>query len=134
MSEDTATKRFKGFANLFALAAIASESYTPIDRLANALNPETVRQVLYEVCRNIDVMKRQNTVAVKEEQDNRGYTRLGVTIKQKERPSKTYYFYGLANDEICRNFLEEASSDLSVARRVGAYAMSVIATHRLKDE
>jgi len=135
MSEDQSpTRRFKGVANLFALTAIASESYTSIDRIANALNPETVRQVLYEVCRNIDVMKRQNKITLREEQDNRGYTRLEVTIKLKERPSETYHFYGLANDETCRNFLEEASSDLSVARRVGALAMSVIATHRLRDD
>lgn len=136
MSEEKSpTSKFKGVANLFAITAIASGSYTPIDRLANALNPETVRQVMYEVCRNLDVMKRQNTITLQKEQDNRGYNRLEVTIKSKdkEKPQK-YHFYGLANAEMCRGFLEEASSDLFIARKVGAFAMSVVATQRLRGD
>ncbi len=133
MSEEQApTSRYKGIANLFALSALSSESYTQIDRLANALNQETVRQVVYEISRNLDVMKRQGTLEMHDELNEKGYHQLVATVRQKEAQPARYVFFGTANDETWRNFLDEASSNLSIARKIGAFAMSIVATQRLR--
>jgi CRISPR type I-A-associated protein Csa5 len=126
------TVRFKSVANRLAMLAIATEGYTHLDRLANALNPETVSRVIYDADRSISALLSRADIKIQQKQGEDNYSYVEFTTMFKDEKPKSYKFYGLPKEEDSRKFIEEASRDLSVARKVAAYAVSIVANQKLK--
>lgn len=125
------TERFKGVANSLAMVTIMSEGYTHLDRLANALSPETVSKVIYDVQRSMSALLSRSDLAVENKVDEKNRPYLQLTTKFKDEAPKTYKFYGTPREEDFRKFIEEAASDLTVARKVAAFAASIVASKKL---
>jgi CRISPR type I-A-associated protein Csa5 len=130
LEEKPTTEKYRGVANQLALLAIATGSYTHLDRLANALNPETVYRVMYDVNRNIQVLNTRSDVSIKkDEKEYQGRTR-DIWVLEKtgqDGNNRRYEFWFMPRDEDLRLFIEEASRDLSVARKLAAYSSSLVA-------
>ncbi|HXG08138.1 MAG TPA: type I-A CRISPR-associated protein Csa5 [Nitrososphaera sp.] len=131
-SSQDPTERFKSVANSLAMLAIAGEAYTHLDRLANALSPETVSRVIFDAQRTMSALLSRNDVKVEHKEDEKKRPFLQLTTRFKGESEKTYKFYGMPREEDTRKFLEEATKDLAIARKVAAYAVSIVANKKLR--
>jgi CRISPR type I-A-associated protein Csa5 len=131
-SSEEPTERFKSVANSLAMLTIASEGYTHLDRLANALSPETISRVIFDAQRSMSALLSRNDVEVEHKEDDKKRPYLQLTTRFKGESEKTYKFYGMPREEDTRKFLEEATKDLTIARKVAAYAVSIVANKKLR--
>ncbi|MEM3066942.1 MAG: hypothetical protein QXI81_06390 [Nitrososphaerota archaeon] len=118
--------KFDGVAVAFAAVVAATGSYSTVDRLANAMSGEVVAKATYEVARILTVIK--DRVKIFEEAD-KPYTEV------KDREDKLLRIPGkpASYDELDK-FVEEATKDLFLARRVAARATYKIVEVLLKEE
>jgi len=111
--------QFENVAKTFAAIARALENYTLIDRLAHAVNINTVIVTIHDFSRNLDALKNQNKIV--EVKNEKRY----IIVETRD---KAYKIYGrLANDYEFKDFIENATKNILVARAVAARAMSIAA-------
>ncbi|MEM0456804.1 MAG: hypothetical protein QXT06_08145 [Candidatus Bathyarchaeia archaeon] len=120
------SSKFDGVAVAFAAVVAATGSYSTVDRLANAMSGEVVAKATYEVARILTVIKDRVRVC---EEAGRPYTEV------KDREDRLLRIPGkLASYSELDNFVEEATKDLLLARRVAAKATYKIVDVLLKEE
>jgi CRISPR type I-A-associated protein Csa5 len=129
---------YKTVANSLAILTIATQGYTHLDRLANALNPQTVAKVIYDVERSVSALlsrKAKDIKIVKEKvkKKDKEYTSLQLITDFAGEGSRTYDFYGLPKDDDIYRFIEESTKDLNIARKVAAYAISLVANQKFRQ-
>jgi len=125
-------RKYRGIATSLAVVGIASKSYSLIDRVANALSSDSVSRAIYENCRILENLLRRNLDTEGEEgiheerykKDGKELTQVKIILKDEPPSSINGY---LADDEQVKNFLEDTSRDIRIARGVASYAMSMIA-------
>jgi len=125
MSESLNLRKYREVAVALASVGVYTESYSIIDRIANALGPESVIRAIYENGRILEsalrAAKSGGEEWIKPSEDS-------ILIKRKDEP-KPYVIKGsLPSEAILREFLEESSKDITVARAIASYAMQLIAS------
>jgi CRISPR type I-A-associated protein Csa5 len=134
-------KKYRGVATSLAAVGIASRSYSIIDRIANALSYDSVSRALYENSRILENLLRrgietERTEGIFEEphKDKKDLKVVKIISKKDNtRVVDTVSGY-LADDEQIKNFLEDTSKNIRIARSVASYAMSMIASALSKRE
>jgi CRISPR type I-A-associated protein Csa5 len=130
--ETEPTLRYKSVANRLAILAIATQGYSHLDRLANALSPETVSRVIYDADRSMSALLSRSDIKLAQKQDDKNYSYLELTTMFTDERHRIYKFYGLPKEEDTRKFIEEASKDLNIARKVAAYSVSIVANQKMR--
>jgi len=112
-------------ANGLAAITLVGRSYTILDRLANAISQDSVVKAMYEYGRNLDVILHNPKEDQKIETDDEV---IKVTAKWNDK-SKVFEIHGkLPNDRDVEDFLNQASSDVRVARATAAYAAGLVSS------
>jgi len=127
--------KYEDVARTIASVAMSLGSYSLIDRLANALSPDAVYRAIYETSRNLDAMAKAGgeTYIRQVEEDTKEGKRY--TIKIAVKGGRTYQLFGsLATASRVRDFLEESSRDIRIARSVASYAMYLAAREVVRSE
>ena len=124
-------RRYHDIAVALAAVGLYTGSYSIIDRIANALGPESVIRAIYENGRILEAALRAERAGcdewIKTAEDS-------ILVKRKDEP-KPYVIRGsLPSDAVVREFLEESSRDITLARAVASYAMQVIASTMSRRE
>lgn len=123
---DSIGSKFDGVAVAFAVVVAATGSYSTVDRLANAMSGEVVAKATYEVARILTVIKDRVKI---HEEVGKSYTEV------KDREDRLLRIPGkLASYSELDSFVEEATKDLLLARRVAAKATYKIVDVLLKEE
>ncbi|MCF8884321.1 MAG: type I-A CRISPR-associated protein Csa5 [Nitrososphaerota archaeon] len=127
-------RKYHEVAVALASVGIYTGSYSIIDRIANALGPESVIRAIYENGRILESALR----ASKSSKDE--WIRISensVIVKRKDE-EKAYVIRGsLPTELVLREFLEESSKNITIGRAVASYAMHLIASavsHRAESE
>jgi CRISPR type I-A-associated protein Csa5 len=118
-------RRYRDVAVALASVGLYTGSYSIIDRIANALGPESVIRAIYENGRILEAALRAGRAGgdewIRATEDS-------ILVKLKDE-SKPYVIRGsLPSDDVLREFLEESSRDITLARAVASYAMQLIAS------
>jgi CRISPR type I-A-associated protein Csa5 len=118
-------RRYHDVAVALASVGLYTGSYSIIDRIANALGPESVIRAIYENGRILEAALRAGRAGgdewIRAAEDS-------ILVKLKDE-SKPYVIRGsLPSDNVLREFLEESSRDITLARAVASYAMQLIAS------
>jgi len=118
-------RKYHDIAVALASVGLYTGSYSIIDRIANALGPESVIRAVYENGRILESALRAGRTGsdewIKASEDR-------ILVKRKNE-SEPYTIKGfLPSDNILREFLEESSRDITLARAVASYAMQLIAS------
>jgi len=118
-------RKYHDIAVALASVGLYTGSYSIIDRIANALGYESVIRAVYENGRILESALRAGRTGgdewVKLSEDS-------ILIKRKDE-SKPYIVRGsLPSENALREFLEESSRDITLARAVASYAMQLIAS------
>jgi CRISPR type I-A-associated protein Csa5 len=118
-------KRYRNVAVALASVGLYTGSYSIIDRIANALGPESVIRAIYENGRILEAALRAERTGgdewIKTTED-------GILVKLKDEPEPYVIRGSLPSDDVLREFLEESSKDITLARAVASYAMQLIAS------
>ncbi|MEM2144446.1 MAG: hypothetical protein QXM93_06500 [Candidatus Methanomethyliaceae archaeon] len=114
------------------LAAVAKslESYSIIDKLANALSPDAVNRGIYEMSRNLDAMVKSTGDNYIQQIEDKGKPFIKIYIGKEmcfSIPGK------LADPSKILQFLEESYKDIHIARSVASYAMYLAANSKLEN-
>ena len=118
-------RKYHDIAVALASVGLYTGSYSIIDRIANALGPESVIRAIYENGRILEAALRAGRTGGNEWIK---VTENGIMVKLKDE-SRPYVIMGsLPSDNILREFLEESSKDITLARAVASYAMQLIAS------
>lgn len=118
-------KRYHEIAVALASVGIYTGSYSIIDRIANALGPESVIRAIYENGRILESALRA-TKSSKDEWIK--ITEDSVVIKKKDEFREYVIKGSLPSEAILREFLEESSRNITISRAVASYAMHLIAS------
>lgn len=118
-------RKYHDIAVALASVGLYTESYSIIDRIANALGPESVIRAIYENGRILESALRAGKAGgdewIRISEDN-------ILVKRKDE-SEPYVIKGsLPSDDVLRSFLEESSRNITLARAVASYAMQLIAS------
>ncbi|OYT30940.1 MAG: type I-A CRISPR-associated protein Csa5 [Thermofilum sp. ex4484_79] len=125
-------KEFESVAVLLASVSIQSQSYSLIDRLANALSSDVVGKVLYEASRNLDTMVRRGNVKIEEKME--GDRRITRVLIYPEPGATPIEIRGrLPDQNTIEKFIEAAYKDINIARNIAAIAMNIVARAHLKS-
>jgi len=125
-------KEFESVAVLLASVSIQSQSYSLIDRLANALSSDVVGKVLYEASRNLDTMVRRGNVKIEEKIE--GDKRITRVLIYPEPGATPIEIRGrLPDQNTIEKFIEAAYKDINIARNIAAIAMNIVARAHLKS-
>ena len=125
-------KEFESIAVLLASVSIQSQSYSLIDRLANALSSDVVGKVLYEASRNLDTMVRRGNVKIEEKIE--GDKRITRVLIYPEPGATPIEIRGrLPDQNTIEKFIEAAYKDINIARNIAAIAMNIVARAHLKS-
>mgnify|MGYP000703229649 CR=1 FL=1 len=118
-------RKYHDIAVALASVGLYTGSYSIIDRIANALGPESVIRAIYENGRILEAALRAGRTGgdewIKVTEDS-------VLVKLKDEPSPYVIRGSLPGDNVLREFLEESSKDITLARAVASYAMQLIAS------
>ncbi|MEM0172101.1 MAG: type I-A CRISPR-associated protein Csa5 [Thermoproteota archaeon] len=120
MSQET---EFDDVSRIFAAVTIATGSYSFIDRISNALSPDPVNRAIYDLSRNLEALSGGGETYIRQvESGGKKY----IEIKPKDGVTKTLWGH-LARPERLREFQKTIESDITIARKVAAYAMYLVA-------
>lgn len=118
---------FDDISRIFAAVTIATGSYSLIDRVSNALTPDPVNRAIYDLSRNLEALSGGGETYIRQiEKEGSGKKHAIVEIKPKDGVTKTLWGY-LARPERLREFQKAIESDITIARKVAAYAMYLVA-------
>ncbi|MEM3449917.1 MAG: type I-A CRISPR-associated protein Csa5 [Nitrososphaerota archaeon] len=118
---------FDDVSRIFAAVTIATGSYSLIDRVSNALTPDPVNRAIYDLSRNLEALSRGGETYIKQiEKESGGKKHAIIEIKPKDGAAKTLWGY-LARPERLREFQKAVESNITIARKVAAYAMYLVA-------
>lgn len=118
-------RRYHDVAVALAVVGVYTESYSIIDRIANALGPESVIRAIYENGRILESALRAGRSGGEE------WIRISgdVLLVKRKNEQRPYAIKGtLPSENVLREFLEESSKDITLARAVASYAMQLIAS------
>jgi CRISPR type I-A-associated protein Csa5 len=122
MHESTKAEEFRSVSVSLAAVVLYTGSYSVTDRLHHALNPEVVARSIYDVARTLAVAKED---IKEEERKSDSKTHIVTKISTDEGH---YEIWGrLAYPDEMKKFLDEASNDLLIARKVAAVATFFVA-------
>jgi CRISPR type I-A-associated protein Csa5 len=118
-------RKYHDIAVALASIGLYTGSYSIIDRIANALGPESVIRAVYENGRILESALRAGKTGsdewIRTSEDR-------ILIKRRDEPEPYAIRGSLPSDSILREFLEESSRDITLARAVASYAMQLIAS------
>lgn len=117
-------RRYYEVAAALAAVGVYTESYSIIDRIANALGSESVIRAMYENGRILESALRASKHGGDEWIKTTGEF---ILIKRKDVDPPYSIKGSLPNETTIRDFLEESSRDVTIARAVASYAMQLIA-------
>lgn len=125
---------FDDISRIFAAVTIATGSYSLIDRVSNALTPEPVNRAIYDLSRNLEALSGGGETYIREkiEKGKEGKDYTVVEIKPKDGAPKTLWGY-LARPERLREFQKAIESNITIARKMAAYAMYLVAYSNLRE-
>jgi len=116
--------KYEPIAVALASVSVLTESFSIIDRIANALSYESVVKAIYESGRILESAIRSG---ISEGEEWIKQSNNEVLIKRKNKDI-IYKIHGKLPDEtIVREFLE-AAKDVRIARVVASYAMNIAAS------
>ncbi|MEM0010280.1 MAG: hypothetical protein QXT84_01155 [Candidatus Bathyarchaeia archaeon] len=118
-------ERYREVAVALASVGIYTESYSIIDRIANALGPESVIRAIYENGRILESALRSARSGGNE------WIKLledRVLVKRKNEVEVYEIKGSLPSESILREFIEESSRNITIARAIASYAMHIIAS------
>jgi CRISPR type I-A-associated protein Csa5 len=107
---------------LIAAAVARTKSMALLDRLAYALNPESIRMAVADALRVVQYDQISQSPAIIQTSDENG--RPVVKVRTEERDEHIVIRGRLPSSEAVRRFIEEADPDL--AKKVGAHASSLL--------
>ena len=111
-------------ANALAALALATRSYTVLDRIANAIAVDAIDKGIYELGRSLDVILR-NPREGQKIMENQGQ----IIIEGEWKGIRTFILRGkLPNEWNYREFLSQAIRDIRIARHTAAYAAGLVAS------
>ena len=117
--------KYRHVAVALASVGVFTESYAIIDRIANALGSESVIRAIYENGRILESALRSARSGGDEWiRPSEEY----VLVKRKDRSTPYRIRGSLPSDFLLREFLEESSKNITLARAVASYAMQLIAS------
>jgi len=118
-------RKYHDVAVALASVGLYTGSYSIIDRIANALGPESVIRAIYENGRILEAALRAGRAGsdewIRATEDN-------ILVKLKDEPEPYVIRGSLPSDNVLMEFLEESSRDITLARAVASYAMQLIAS------
>ncbi|MGQ9777922.1 MAG: type I-A CRISPR-associated protein Csa5 [Thermodesulfobacteriota bacterium] len=120
---------FDDVSRALAAVTLATGTYSLIDRISNALTPDTVNKAIYDLSRNLEELSSSvgETFIRQIEKEEAGKKWTVIEVKRKnEEDIKTIWGY-LARPEKIRKFQDEIEKDITIARKVAAYAMYLVA-------
>jgi len=125
MSQDI---EYDDVSRVFAAVTIATGSYSLIDRVSNALSPDPVNRAIYELSRNLEALSKGGgeTYIKQIEIESEGKKYINIEVKPKDGTTKTLWGY-LARPERLKEFQKAVESDITIARKMAAYAMYLVA-------
>jgi CRISPR type I-A-associated protein Csa5 len=107
---------------LIAAAVARTKSMALLDRLAYALNPESIRMAVADALRVVQYDQISQSPAIIQTSDEKGRPVVKVRVEDRDEP---IVIRGrLPSSEAVRRFIEEADPDL--AKKVGAQASSML--------
>jgi CRISPR type I-A-associated protein Csa5 len=107
---------------LMAVAVARTKSMALLDRLAYALNPESIRMAVADALRVIQYDQFSRNPSTVQAVDESG--RPVVKVRTEERDEPIVIRGRLPSSEAVRRFIEEADPDL--AKKVGTHASSLL--------
>lgn len=123
------TRRFRRVAALVAAASALTGSPSLIDRMTNALSPEPAVRAVTDALRIIQSDQNSKNPQISAGQDEKG--RPFVSVKREGEQSLQIYG-GLPSGENVREFIEEVYRDVSIVKKIGAYASALLLDAQLK--
>lgn len=118
-------RKYREVAIALASVGVYTQSYSIVDRIANALGPESVIRAIYENGRILESALRSARSGgdewIKISEDC-------ILIKRKDETKPRAIRGSLPSEASLREFIEESSRDITVARAVASYAMQLIAS------
>ena len=118
-------RKYHDVAVALASVGLYTGSYSIIDRIANALGHESVIRAIYENGRILEAALRAGRTGsdewIKATEDS-------ILVKLKNESGPYVVRGSLPSDNVLREFLEESSKDITLARAVASYAMQLIAS------
>ena len=109
MSVQRLLEKYPGFTNVLRIL-VEDKVYTPIDKLARALNQTMVRTALYEALRYAMTEVRKDCSSISDDNERK---------KCEKRKKLT-----LPNEEEINRLLTEIEKDLSIAQKLALLALS----------
>jgi CRISPR type I-A-associated protein Csa5 len=107
---------------LIAVAVTRTKSMALLDRLAYALNPESIRMAVADALRVIQYDQFSRNPSIVQAVDESG--RPVVKVRTEDRDEPIMIRGRLPSSEAVRRFIERADPDL--AKKVGAHASSLL--------
>ncbi|MEM4494591.1 MAG: hypothetical protein QXE96_02175 [Candidatus Caldarchaeum sp.] len=123
------TRRFRRISALVAAASALTGSPSLIDRLTNALSPEPGVRAVTDALRIIQSDQNSKNPQISVGEDEKG--RPIVSVK-KEGEQRLQIYGGLPSGENVREFIEEVYRDVSIVKKIGAYASALLLDAQLK--
>jgi CRISPR type I-A-associated protein Csa5 len=118
-------RKYHEIAAVLAAVGLYSGSYSIIDRIANALGPESVVRAIYENGRILETALRAGKT------DGDEWIKIAedsIQVKVKSEPGPYTIRGSLPAEMTVREFLEESSRDIGLARAIASYAMQLVAS------
>ncbi|GBC71629.1 hypothetical protein HRbin02_01414 [Candidatus Calditenuaceae archaeon HR02] len=126
------TRRYRDVAVLLAAASAMTGSPSLIDRMTYALGPEPAMKAVADALRIVQSDLSSQRPAISQGASEKGYPEVRV---RDEAGNTSVVIPGrLPGSETVRNFLEEVSRDVSIARKIGTYASSLLVGALIKAE
>ncbi|QKR01116.1 type I-A CRISPR-associated protein Csa5 [Metallosphaera tengchongensis] len=127
MSQEDKELVLRRVANLLAVATIYADTPTFTDRMANALNKESVLRSIYDAERIVKVGKdRGEIMETREQGEHSGPWISVVETSDKGKNVKGKVFGYLPSEQDVEKFLNYVEKDIYLARKVGALAMAAV--------
>ncbi|MEJ5292438.1 MAG: type I-A CRISPR-associated protein Csa5 [Candidatus Methanosuratincola sp.] len=128
MDNPSFVKEYRDVASTLAAVSTYLGSYSLIDRMSNALSPDSVNRVIYEMSRIL------NSVSKEEEPKIRAYSeneRHGILVIREEGNKRFLIDGNLAETSEIELFLEDVEKNPHIARSLASLAMYLSARAQL---
>lgn len=126
------TKRYRDVAVLLAAASALTGSPSLIDRMTYALGPEPAMKAVADALRIVQSDLSSHRPAISQAVTEKGYPE--VLVRDETRGTTLVISGRLPGSETVRSFIEEVSRDVTLARKIGTFASSLLVGALIKAE
>lgn len=132
MSNPSLIKEYRSVASTLAAVSTYLGSYSLIDRMSNALSPDAVNRVIYEMSRILNSVTKEEVPKITPYNEN---NRRGIrVVKEEGETAKEIIIDGeIAETSQLELFLEEVEKNPHIARSLASLAMYLSAKAQLNS-